>query len=215
MLINLTNRGNATWGKKQREAASVYGEILDFPMPPVAAHADEAETGRIADLVLRRIRKVFSESKDERFAVVCQGDFTLVWRIVDGLRQDGIEALAPTFERVTKPTLKPDGTTVPGFSFEFVRFRSYYDKETKKEDKQEENAMGFNPLEMMQMSGRLSTFGQQHPRVVAFFKENGQELRQGTVVEFRMKTPEGRELVTNLRLTPEDEETINMFKKMM
>ena len=215
MLINLTSRGSATWGKKQLEAAEVYGEILDFPMPAVAAHADEEETARIADLVLRRIRKRLSESTDERSAVVCQGDFTLVWRIVYGLKQDGIEALAPTFERITKPTLCPDGTTVPGFSFEFVRFRSYYDKETKEEDKQEENDMGLNPFEMMQMSGRISTFAQQHPRVVAFFKENGQELRQGTVVEFRMKTPEGRELVTNLRLTADDEETINTIKKML
>ena len=64
-------------------------------------------------------------SQGERNAVVCQGEFVLVFRIVTLLKAEGIMVLAPAFKRVTKPTLRPDGTTVPGYSFDFVRFRSY------------------------------------------------------------------------------------------
>ncbi len=69
-----------------------------------------------------------------------------------------------------------------------------------------------NPMAMMQLGGRLEKFGQQHPRVVAFFKENHQELREGAVVEIRITSPEGRGVVTNMRLTADDEETINILK---
>lgn len=58
-------------------------------------------------------------------AVLCQGDFTLVYRVVARLKDAGVTVMAPTFQRVTKPTLRPDGTTVPGYSFDFVRFRMY------------------------------------------------------------------------------------------
>lgn len=63
-----------------------------------------------------------SRSED---VVMCQGDFTLVYRVVKQLKDAGVSVVAPTFQRVTKPTLRPDGTTVPGYSFDFVRFRSY------------------------------------------------------------------------------------------
>ena len=75
--------------------------------------------------------------------------------------------------------------------------------------------MGINPLEMMQFNGRMSTFGNQHPKVVAFFKENGHHLQAGNIVEFKIKTPEGIERTTNLRLTQDDEETINILKKAL
>ena len=61
----------------------------------------------------------------EEHAVICQGDFTLVYRVVRLLKEAGVPVMAPTFQRVTKPTLRPDGTTVPGYSFDFVQFREY------------------------------------------------------------------------------------------
>ncbi len=69
-----------------------------------------------------------------------------------------------------------------------------------------------NPFEMMQMKSKFDRFGQQHPRVVAFMQENHQELREGAVVELRITTPEGRNVVTNMRLTADDEELINTLK---
>ena len=137
MLINNTNRAHTTWSKEQLTAAKAYGEIVDMIMPGLEAEADEAEADRVAGLVVRRILRRLgreetekngdteSDSGDFGDAVLCQGDFTLVYRVVRLLKDAGIAVMAPTFQRVTKPTLRPDGTTVPGYSFDFVRFRSY------------------------------------------------------------------------------------------
>ena len=72
-----------------------------------------------------------------------------------------------------------------------------------------------NPLEMMSFGSKLERFGQQHPKVVAFFKGNHRELREGTVIEFRITTPEGKSVATNMRITADDEDTIDMIRKML
>ncbi len=131
MLINLTNREHTGWSKDQTAAAENYGKIVDFPMPGVPAEASEEETDRMADLILRRVlRRLEEQNPDEAKEpgsdmVICQGDFTLVYRLVSRLKAEGIAVAAPTFRRVRKPTLRPDGTTVPGYDFQFVRFRQY------------------------------------------------------------------------------------------
>lgn len=70
-----------------------------------------------------------------------------------------------------------------------------------------------NLMDMMQFGSRFSMFKQQHPRVVAFFQENGHELKEGTILELKMRTKEGKELITNMRLTAEDMETLEMIKQ--
>ena len=75
--------------------------------------------------------------------------------------------------------------------------------------------MGFNPMEMLQLNSRFTIFGKQHPRVVSFFKENGRELKEGNVVECKIKTKEGKELLTNMRISAEDVETLKMLAKLM
>lgn len=129
MLINNTNREHTTWGEDQLEASKDFGEIVDMIMPGIPAEADEAEADRIAGLVVRRIlRRLGRENAgtgNEQDAVICQGDFTLVYRVVTRLKEAGVTVVAPSFQRVTKPTLRPDGTTVPGYSFRFERYRQY------------------------------------------------------------------------------------------
>ena len=70
-------------------------------------------------------------------------------------------------------------------------------------------------FEMMQFNGKMNTFENQHPKVVAFFKENGHHLQTGNIIEFKIKTPEGLERTTNLRLTQDDVEIINLLKKVL
>lgn len=142
MLINVTNRPHTTWSPEQLAAAEKFGTVVDFPMPAPDAEIGEEEIDRIAGLVVRRVERRLGvedsaggaedseggaegSAEKECHAVVCQGDFVLVFRIVTMLKAKGITVLAPAFKRVTKPTLRPDGTTAPGYSFDFVRFRSY------------------------------------------------------------------------------------------
>ena len=74
--------------------------------------------------------------------------------------------------------------------------------------------MAFNPMAMLQMKERLNIFNQDHPRVAPFFNAvGGNALMEGSVLELKVTTPEGKEYITNLRLNANDLETIDMLKK--
>jgi len=74
--------------------------------------------------------------------------------------------------------------------------------------------MAFNPMAMLQMKERLNIFNQDHPRVMPFFNAVGSNaLREGSVLELKVTTPEGKEYITNLRLNANDLETIDLLRK--
>jgi hypothetical protein len=59
---------------------------------------------------------------------------------------------------------------------------------------------------------RLNMFNSEHPKVLPFLemlKTNA--LMEGSVVEMRVTTPEGKEYVSNIRLTKTDVETIKLI----
>ena len=70
-----------------------------------------------------------------------------------------------------------------------------------------------NPMEMMQLAGRLGTFKQQHPKFGKFLKAVAAKgLTEGSVMEVKFKATDGKEYVANIKMTPEDIETINLIK---
>lgn len=72
-----------------------------------------------------------------------------------------------------------------------------------------------NPMDVMQLGSRLQTFSSQHPKFGAFLREAGRDaMREGSIIEMKVTSPEGQEYVTNIRLTAEDVETINMIRSM-
>ncbi|MCR4691326.1 MAG: hypothetical protein K5739_08280 [Lachnospiraceae bacterium] len=72
-----------------------------------------------------------------------------------------------------------------------------------------------NPMDIMQLGGRLNTFNQQHPRFGAFLREAGPDaMRVGSVLEMKVTSPEGQEYITNIKLTEEDIETLNIIRNM-
>ena len=72
-----------------------------------------------------------------------------------------------------------------------------------------------NPLEALSIKSKFDRFGRQHPKVVAFMAENHGELREGAVLELRIKSPEGRNVVTNMRVSAEDEELFGLLKEFL
>ena len=75
--------------------------------------------------------------------------------------------------------------------------------------------MAINPFEMMKMKERLAMFEQQHSRVPLFLKDVGEHaISVGTVIEMKVTDPQGKQYITNIRLTPEDIETIDLMRKM-
>ncbi len=66
-------------------------------------------------------------------------------------------------------------------------------------------------LIMNEARNRINTFNSEHPKVMPFLemlKKNA--LEEGTVVEMRATTPDGREYVSNIRLTKTDVESIKL-----
>ncbi|MBQ9642666.1 MAG: hypothetical protein IJV26_01360 [Lachnospiraceae bacterium] len=75
--------------------------------------------------------------------------------------------------------------------------------------------MAMNPMEMMKLGERLRIFTQQHQKVPAFLKDvadNG--IREGTIIEMKVTTPEGKEFITNIKVTAEDLETVEILKDL-
>ncbi len=75
--------------------------------------------------------------------------------------------------------------------------------------------MALNPMALMQLSGRFSIFSEQHPKIPMFIKAVGANaVNVGSIIEVKVTSPDGQEYVTNMKVTPEDMETVEMIKHM-
>ena len=64
---------------------------------------------------------------------------------------------------------------------------------------------------MNEAKNRLNMFNNDHPKVMPFLEMlKNNAVKEGTVVEMRVTTPEGQEYVSNIRLTKTDVETIKL-----
>ncbi|MCR5670556.1 MAG: hypothetical protein K6G10_06085 [Butyrivibrio sp.] len=72
--------------------------------------------------------------------------------------------------------------------------------------------MNMNPMMLMQLQQRMQTFTKDHPKVAPFFtavKDNA--LEEGTVFAVKVTTPDGKTLESNIKLTKNDIETVNLL----
>ncbi len=75
--------------------------------------------------------------------------------------------------------------------------------------------MAMNPMQLLQLSERLKIFREQHPRVLEFLHAVARDnIQPGVIMELKVTDNEGRTKVTNIRLTPEDVETIGIIKNL-
>ncbi len=73
--------------------------------------------------------------------------------------------------------------------------------------------MNMNPMMLMQLQQRLGLFQQDHPKVMPFMQSVGANaVTEGTVFAVKVTTPEGKVLESNIKLTANDIETLNMMK---
>ena len=67
--------------------------------------------------------------------------------------------------------------------------------------------MGINPLKLMQLKEAWMQFNRRHPKLAPFFRAiQAKALKEGTVIEMKVTTPEGKSLVASIRLTEADME---------
>ena len=118
-FVNCSNHMSGTWSEKQRDAAELYGEIVDFPFPQVACDSSDDEINRIADETAERILQY------RPAAVMCMGEFVVCFRIVEKLKAKGVKVLASVTERNAKEEIVRGGKVVKESLFEFQGFREY------------------------------------------------------------------------------------------
>jgi len=72
--------------------------------------------------------------------------------------------------------------------------------------------MALNPMKLMKLKERFGLFREDHPKVLPFFKKlRSEALQEGSVLEMKVTTPDGKEYSSNIRLNAHDVETIRMF----
>ncbi len=121
MFINFSNHPSDKWETAQIDAARKYGEIVDIPFPDVPADADEEKIEQIACECLQTILS----SADDIKAVMAQGEFTLTYKIVVGLKEKKIKVMSACAQREVSEYIDEKGNNVKKSVFRFVRFREY------------------------------------------------------------------------------------------
>ena len=119
MMVNFSNHPYLNWSDQQKSAAEYCGKTVDLPFPAVDPNADETEIDRLARQCAARIRE-FSPQ-----AVLCQGEFTLAYRVTQILVGEHIPVLAACTERRVQETVNRDGSVSRNSLYSFVRFRRY------------------------------------------------------------------------------------------
>lgn len=64
---------------------------------------------------------------------------------------------------------------------------------------------------LKEIQKRLDMFNNDHPKMLPFLKMlKGNAVKEGTIIEIRATDPDGKEYVSNIRLTANDVETIKL-----
>lgn len=75
--------------------------------------------------------------------------------------------------------------------------------------------MSINPMKLLQLQGAWNQFKNNHPKFPLFMSAVAKEgIREDTVIEIKITTPEGRDYNANLKLTASDMELIETLKNL-
>ncbi len=119
MLINLTNHPYSQWCNKQREAARIYGDVVDVPFPEVDEKADEQYISILAD---RYLQQIFNIAKNRDVTIHLMGELTFTFALLKRLQEYSIPCVASTSRRIVTDESAGRKEEV---IFLFERFRNY------------------------------------------------------------------------------------------
>lgn len=69
---------------------------------------------------------------------------------------------------------------------------------------------------IMKFKGAWDTFNKNHPKFVPFMQAVGQEaMADGTIIEIKVTSPEGKEYNTNMKVTQSDLDMFSQLRGMM
>ena len=128
-FINYTNHPSANWSEAQRQAAQIYGEIMDMDFPEIEPQWDEEQ---VASLACQQAEEIIALKPA---AGLVQGEFTFSYALISLLQQAGIRVLAACSQRCTESVINEKQETIRRSVFKFVRFRQYLSCELYSKEK--------------------------------------------------------------------------------
>lgn len=72
-----------------------------------------------------------------------------------------------------------------------------------------------NPMKFMQFKPLLERFRDRHPKFVQFFGYAAKSITAGSLLEITVTDPEGKKIVTNIRVDEEDIALFHQFREML
>lgn len=116
MFINLSNHPSEKWGKKQKDAAIAFGEIIDLPFPNISPYLLSVEVENIAEEYLQKVKAIIPKINGS--ALLVSGEQVCCFYLVQKLLEAGYLVVVATTERtVTSVGDKKESV------FNFIQFR--------------------------------------------------------------------------------------------
>ena len=72
-----------------------------------------------------------------------------------------------------------------------------------------------NPKAIRQIKSLLDTFKSNHPKIPMFFSAAAQSIDENSIIEIKVTTAEGQNLITNMKVTSDDIELFKELKEKM
>lgn len=117
VFLNHTNHPYEKWGVLQKEKASVFGTVVDFPFPQIPAEMSGEDVKLLA---IENSRKIIEL---QPVAVLCQGEFCYTIAMTEILKAHHIIVLCACSERYSREKVLPNGSVIKTSEFVFVQFR--------------------------------------------------------------------------------------------
>lgn len=72
-----------------------------------------------------------------------------------------------------------------------------------------------NPMAILQIKSLLDKFKNNHPKIPMFFSAAAQSIDENSIIEIKVATAEGQNLITNMKVTSDDIELFKELKEKM
>lgn len=72
-----------------------------------------------------------------------------------------------------------------------------------------------DPMAFLKFKPMLEQFRERHPKFVSFFGFAGQHIKEDSLLEISVTDPDGKKIVTNIRVSPEDIALFQTFGSML
>lgn len=117
-FVNYTNHRSSNWCNKQRQEAEKYGKICDIDFPDIPPYASAVNIKSFAE---KEFKKILSYNPA---CVLCQGESTLSYYLINKLKKSGIKVVAACTERNVQEEIQNE-EIIKTSKFLFRQFREY------------------------------------------------------------------------------------------